>query len=490
MDKLILEKINKLRKNAESEIIEYKDSNSKPDLIAQYISALSNSATILREDNAYMTWGIDDKTRNIIGTKFRPYEAKKGNENLIAWLERKIEPRIDFTFEETDVDSKHVVLLTIPATTTYPVGVAGDKKYVRSGSSNKPLDKFHNKEELLWAALSSESFEELPAKKNVTFQDINALLSIETYFELRHLPMPVSETNILDFLFEDNIIKQENDGSLTITNLGALSFARSLKAFPKLHRHALRVLTYSGTNKIDATSDYTGVKGYALGFQGLLDYVNQKKPKYEVYTGGNSEVGAKRVETSDYPGIALRELIANALVHQDFSISGVSPTVEIFSNRITITNPGHPLIDINRLMDYPPRSRNDLLATLFRNLGFIEERGSGIDKTVDSIEKLGLPAPRMKINGDFFEVTLFSRKKFDQLTSEDRLNATYLHASLKRLEEDFLTNGSLRKRFGLTQRESSKATSLINNALEANLINKFDEKASPKQMKYVPFWSK
>lgn len=486
----IQDKIIQLSKLPETEIIEYKDSNQNPDLITQYISALSNSAAVLHEDYAYMTWGIDDSTRKIIGTTFYPYAEKKGNENLIAWLERKIEPQIDFKFEETVIEDKHIVLLTIPAANTYPVGVSGDKKYIRSGSSLKSLHKFPNKERALWSALSSNSFEELSAKKNVSFKDINSLLSVETYFELKHLPMPVSEINILDFLIEDCIIKQEKDGSLTITNLGALTFARSINAFPKLKRHALRVVTYANSNKIDATSDYTGAKGYALGFQGLLDYVNQKKPKYEIYTGGSSEVGAKRQETSDYPGIALRELIANALVHQDFSIFGVSPMVEIFSNRITITNPGRPLIDTNRLMDHPPKSRNDLLATLFRNLGFIEERGSGIDKTVDALEQLELPAPRMKTNGDFFEVTLFARKQFNQLTSEDRLNATYLHASLKRLEEDFLTNSSLRKRFGLTKRDSSKATSLINNALEANLIDKFDENASPKQMKYVPFWSK
>ena len=71
---------------------------------------------------------------------------------------------------------------------------------------------------------------------------------------------------------------------------------------------------------------------------------------------------------SAYPAIALREAVANALIHQDFSVTGTGVVVEIFSNRIEITNPGIPLVDIYRIVDNPPKSRNEKLASLMRRL--------------------------------------------------------------------------------------------------------------------------
>ncbi len=89
-----------------------------------------------------------------------------------------------------------------------------------------------------------------------------------------------------------------------------------------------------------------------------------------------------------FPELAIRELVANALIHQDFSVTGAGPTVEIFDDRIDITNPGEPLVDTQRFLDTPPRSRNEALASLMRRARICEERGSGIDKVVLEVELL------------------------------------------------------------------------------------------------------
>ena len=80
--------------------------------------------------------------------------------------------------------------------------------------------------------------------------------------------------------------------------------------------------------------------------------------------------------------IFLRELVANALIHQDFFIGGTGPMVEVFADRMEITNPGAPLVEPERFLDTPPRSRNEILASMMRRVGVCEERGSGIDKVV------------------------------------------------------------------------------------------------------------
>ena len=98
---LVLETI-KLPK--ESEWVEFKQNKNDPQMIGEYISALSNSAALNGKTSAYMIWGIDDKTHKIVGTSFSPSADKKGNEVLENWLLRLLEPKIDFRFYEQEID--------------------------------------------------------------------------------------------------------------------------------------------------------------------------------------------------------------------------------------------------------------------------------------------------------------------------------------------------------------------------------------------------
>ena len=59
-------------------------------------------------------------------------------------------------------------------------------------------------------------------------------------------------------------------------------------------------------------------------------------------------------------------LVANAVIHQDFFVTGAGPLVEIFDDRVEITNPGRPLVATERFLDTPPRSRNEMLAAFLR----------------------------------------------------------------------------------------------------------------------------
>ncbi|MEI6703033.1 MAG: transcriptional regulator, partial [Deltaproteobacteria bacterium] len=101
----------------------------------------------------------------------------------------------------------------------------------------------------------------------------------------------------------------------------------------------MRVIIYKGKNRIETVREKKGSKGYAIGYKGAISYINDQLPT-------NEQIGqALRSEVRMYPEIAIRELVANALIHQDFSISGAGPMVEIFSDRIEFTNPGVPIID-------------------------------------------------------------------------------------------------------------------------------------------------
>lgn len=163
--------------------------------------------------------------------------------------------------------------------------------------------------------------------------------------------------------------------------------------------------------------------------------------------------------------------------------------VEIFDDRMEITNPGIPLVDPSRLLDSPPRSRNEALASLMRRIGVCEERGSGVDKVVFQTEFYQLPAPAFEIVGDSMRSTLFSPRPLTKMDSEDRIRAVYLHACLRYVQRENMTNASLRDRFGIEARNSSIASRLLKEALAAKVVRLQDESAPPKLRRYVPIWA-
>lgn len=199
------------------------------------------------------------------------------------------------------------------------------------------------------------------------------------------------------------------------------------------------------------------------------------------------ENGLRR-ERMFYAIDAIREIVANALIHQDFSITGTGPMVEIFSNRIEITNPGRPLIDVFRIVDTPPRSRNEKLSALMRRMRICEESGTGWDKSVIACEFMQLPAPRMDVYEESTKVTLLSETKFSDLSTKDRLWACYLHACIRYIQGDYLTNRSLRERFGLKDTSSGMISRIIKEAVAQKLIRPFDQETAPRYMKYIPSW--
>ncbi|OIQ66545.1 hypothetical protein GALL_518830 [mine drainage metagenome] len=215
----------------------------------------------------------------------------------------------------------------------------------------------------------------------------------------------------------------------------------------------------------------------------MIGFINGLLPVNEV-------IGqALRKAVPVYPELAIRELIANALIHQDFSISGSGPMVEIFDDRMEITNPGIPLVDPQRLLDSPPRSRNEALASLMRRMGICEERGSGVDKVVSLTEFYQLPAPAFEVVVDSTRSTLFAPRPLTKMEREDRVRAVYLHACLRYVQRESMTNTSLRERFGIETKNSATASRLIREALDAGAIRLHDETVAPKLRRYLPAWA-
>lgn len=134
------------------------------------------------------------------------------------------------------------------------------------------------------------------------------------------LPYPVDRQGVLERFSRERLIIKQGD-RFSITNLGALLFAKDLGEFDLLSRKSVRITTYEGLDKLTTLRDISGTKGYAVGYEWLVDYVNSQIPANEV-------IGkALRESVPTYPEIAIRELVANALIHQDLEQTGGSVAI-------------------------------------------------------------------------------------------------------------------------------------------------------------------
>ncbi|MDA8405177.1 MAG: putative DNA binding domain-containing protein [Desulfobacteraceae bacterium] len=475
--------VNELRKlPVETEWVEFKHNNSDPEEIGEYLSGLANAAALLGKVNAYLLWGVDDKSHNIIGTRFRPGAAKVGNEELESWLLRLLAPKINFRFFEFEIDGNPVVLLEIGAAFRHPVRFR-NQEFIRVGSYKKKLKDHPEKERALWRVFDQVPFERGIAAEHVSSEDALKLLDYPAYFDLLELPLPDGRAAILEALKEDVMILSCNAGDWNITNLGAILFAKKLDAFPSLKRKAMRVIQYKGRGRSETLREQIVSKGYANGFEGLIDFIMALAPSNEI-------IGqALRKTVPMFPELAVRELVANALIHQDFFITGTGPMVEIFDDRIEITNPGEPLVSTDRFLDTPPKSRNEGIASMLRRFRICEERGSGIDKVVMQTEYYQLPAPLFEVPEGFTRTVLFGIRSLAQMDKADRIRACYLHAALRYVQRDYMTNTTLRQRFGIDAKNSAMASRIIRDALNVGKIRSYDDSVGKKAMKYVPGWA-
>lgn len=191
-----------------------------------------------------------------------------------------------------------------------------------------------------------------------------------------------------------------------------------------------------------------------------------------------------------YPELAVRELVANAIIHQDFTITGTGPMVEIFTDRMEITNPGVPLVEPLRFMDLPPKSRNEALAAFMRRINICEERGSGIDKVIATIEAFQLPAPNFTVLEDHTRAALFAPRNYREMEREDRIRACYQHACLQWVSGQVMTNASLRQRLGIEQTNYPLASKVIKDTIGAQLVKLLNpEGTQGGAAKYIPFWA-
>ena len=469
-----------LAEPAETPWLEFKQNNADPDLIGRCVAACANAAILAEKDRAFLIFGIENGTKARVGTVIRLRDLRKGGENLENWLARMVEPHLVLEFLDFEDQGKSFAIIVVEPSYDRPVRFSGTE-YIRIGENVKSLKDHPEHERALWLATSRHKFEGAVAVSHQSAPQVLEKLDIDALYSLISDPRPKTESELLRKLTQMEFIREDMEGGYDITNLGAVLLAKNLGAFPSIATKSVRVIKYVGRDKRKSEKETEGQKGYASGFTGLLNYVWGSLPFDERYVEGVRKL------VPIYPQTALREFIANALIHQDFTLSGAGPVIEIYEDRVEITNPGNSLITVERLID-ERRSRNEKLAHVMRQLGICEERGGGIDKAILEIEEMFLPAPTFIASRDSMRVVVFGPKKFSQLSKAEKSWACFCHCVVRWIRHDFMSNTSLRERFRLPASEYQAVSAVIADTRKAGRIVAAEKDQGKRNARYVPYW--
>ena len=362
----------------ETEWLEIKHNIAIPEQIGQYISALSNSAAIAGEDTAYLIWGVDNATHDILGTTFDFREDVDG-EPLEHYLARQLSPSVAFRFQDVEIKGKTVVVLAIPKAVKVPTSFARER-YLRIGSSKEALSKFPEREAELWKILEHglPSMINTPSEyQNLTFKKLFAYyafkghdLSHKSYKENLHLLTKDGRFNLLAKVLADN-------GDISI-KAGVFRGKTKADTLFSVKEFGNTCLLYSA----DAILNYGDVMN-----------VLQADENHRV---------AGRKETALFDCDAYREAVLNALIHNKW-VLGDAPMFEFFSDRLEIRSfgslpPGQTKEGFLKGISKPV---NRELSEVFSVLGISDRLGRGVPKIVKAYGEKAI-----SFNSDSIVVTI------------------------------------------------------------------------------------
>lgn len=261
---------------SETDWLEFKVATYQSETIGKYVSALANAAMFHERDHAYMVFGIADDTHEVVGTDVRLDLKKVGNDNFLFWLANLLDPKITVQHQRVWHRGKHVEILCIDPGFQRPVTFKGFP-YIRVDSAQQPLSKYPNIQQKIWAIASRYAFETTTLETNATKQRVLSGFMYEKLLSLMKRRWDGGK-EVLEALGSYGFVESNLQDRFHIKALLPLLAAKDVNEFPLLRYKSARVISYKGTDKLTSVDDREGVRGYAVAFDGILQYIMDRVP--------------------------------------------------------------------------------------------------------------------------------------------------------------------------------------------------------------------
>lgn len=384
----------------EGKTLEFKESTTNLKGIIKSIVAFANTA------GGVILIGVRNHSKEIIGLE-NPLLEEEKIANAVA---DSISPLMIASIEMTSYRNKELLVIRIPHLAgPYFLKQDGEVHgtYIRLGSTNRKADSETIKTLRLFA--SNISFDELPSLRG----SIDDLYLKETFQSINKAPTRKQCQTLGIYSDHFGEVKPSIGGILLFSHEHTEIFPDSL----------IRCVYFKGSTKEQIVSHIDISAPLPSAVEEIVSFVEKHSTKKAL-------IGkTKRVDISEYPPEALRELVVNALVHADYSMKGSQIQVALFIDRIEITSPGG--LPFGQTMEKAlagySRLRNHVIGRVFRELKYIEQWGSGLQRIRVICKKLGLKPPKFEDQDNHFRATLYSTKEsHERYSREEQMLINYL----------------------------------------------------------------
>lgn len=364
----------------EGKRLEFKRDLSSPVPVLRSLIAFANSA------GGVLVIGVDDD-RSVRGLA----DPLAVESRLVNMISDKIAPRLVPEIDVMRWRSTNVIVVEVHLSPSRPHRIiADDAVYVRLGSSNRRADPELIEE--MRRSARFESFDESPyPSEQIEALDFSAVAS--EFSTRRHVRR--SDLGVLGMSVDYQAREVPTVGGLVL-------FGKNRRSFPDA---TIRCARFDGTTRTRVLDslDLSGPSLPAM-VRDAMNFVDSHFARRLVLTGLQNEF------VRPVPIVAVREALVNAVVHADYSQRGGPIRVALFDDRLEIENPGLlPFgIAVEDLTTGISRVRNRVIARTFKELGYIEQWGSGIGRILDEVGGAGLPTPMFEELGGRFRVTFLT----------------------------------------------------------------------------------
>jgi len=370
----MIDNLDVLLSNGESYTIEFKEGPDKelPSEVCAFANASGGKVYIGIHDGGY-----------VVGT-----DTSNTARSRIQDTINKIEPRLDVLMDVHD----DIIVLTVPEGAQKPYSCPAGF-YLRSGPNSQKLDR-----DGIIDFLQTEG-------KAIHDLIVNERYAITDSFKEAEYVKFIKKSKISEVLPREALLRNldcadvSGKGILSYTNAGILFFRDNSQNVRFDFSHVVCVL-YKGTSKVDVIDAKHLTGGIMENIDDAIVFLKRNlRERYEIKT-------AQRINILELPEDALREGVTNAVCHRDYFEQGARVMVEIFDDRVEITNPGGAPKGITK-DNFGSISivRNPVIASLLHRADYIERMGTGITRMTDAMEAAGLEAPVFQTEGFFFKVT-------------------------------------------------------------------------------------
>ncbi|MBI4790261.1 MAG: putative DNA binding domain-containing protein [Chloroflexi bacterium] len=389
--------------------------------LAETLAAFANA------NGGIVLLGVEPKGNVVRGIRAADAAAEKA---LAAGL-RCEPPLILPRPEKAALDGKEILVVQVPIGLSHAYGLRG-KYMTRAGKKNIALGPRQLRQLL---RERGEGNFDVQAASNTTLDDLDDALVQKYAAAFLGDPIPNKRQAILDLLNRRGCLVRE-DGAWRPTNSGYLLFAREpQRIFPSAE---ILLARYSGKQMTDEFQRETARGPLAEQVRRAEAFIVANMRK------GSRIDGLQRADRSEYPMPAVREAIVNAVAHRDYAIRGDEIRVLMFGDRIEVYSPGRlpGHVTVDNIVD-ERFSRNEVIAQVLADMGYIERLGYGIDRMIQLMRQWGLPAPRFAETANGFRVTL--RGPGEKWASEEAEQDKWKHLDLNERQQaalDFLGKNS------------------------------------------------